>query len=105
MPLDPIALKTLAIELSAALPPAPPATEPRPVPVDLSERACVTRAIQRIADAHGWQSAITHFLETRGVEYMSDLSILQLHDLLDRMKGYVDAAETGCSLADCLPAY
>lgn len=104
MPLDPIALKTLAIELSAALPPPAPA-EPKERPVDLSERACVTRAIQRIADAYGWQCAITHFLETRGAEYMSDLSVLQLHDLLDRMKGYVDAAETGCSLADCLPAY
>lgn len=104
MPLDPIALKALAIELSAALPPPAPAA-PKEAPVDLSERACVTRAIQRIADAYGWHDAITHFLETRGCPYMSDLSILQLHDLLDRMKGYVDAAETGCSLADCPPAY
>lgn len=104
MPLDPIALKTLAIELSAALPPAPP-VEPQERPIDLSERACVTRAIQRIADSYGWHDAITHFLETRGAAYMSDLSILQLHDLLGRMKGYVDAAETGCSLADCLPAF
>lgn len=103
MPLDPIALKALAIELTAALPPVAPAP-PKEVPVDLSERAVITRAIYRIADAYGWHCAITHFLETRGCAYTSDLSILQLHDLLDRMKGYVDAAETGCSLADCLPA-
>lgn len=73
-------------------------------PVDVSPRAMKMRAILRIADAHGWHSAIVHFLETRGTAYLSDLSDPQLEDLLQRMEGYVDAAETGCSLEYCLPA-
>lgn len=62
------------------------------------------RSIIRIADMYGWHSAITHFLDLKGVPYMSDLTLPQLDDLLDRMHGYVDAAETGSSLPDCLPA-
>lgn len=61
-------------------------------------------AIAMIANANNWQIAITHFLRTRGVPYLSDLTDPQLDDLLSRMDGYLDAAETGCSLADCLPA-
>lgn len=57
-----------------------------------------------IANTYGWQIAVTHFLMTRGVPYLSDLTDPQLEDLLDRMRGYVDAAETGSSLPDCLPA-
>lgn len=104
MALDPVALKTLAIELAAAMPPPPPA----PIalhPVDVSPRAVKMRAILRIANAHNWHDAITHFLETKGVPYMSDLTDPQLEDLLERMEGFVDAAETGASLADCLPAF
>lgn len=74
-------------------------------PVDVSPRAKKMRAIIRIADAHGWHSAITHFLETKGTSYLSDLTDPQLDDLLGRMDGYVDAAEVGASLTDCLPAY
>lgn len=62
------------------------------------------RAIVKIANSYGWHSAITHFLDMKGVSYMSDLTEPQLADLLQRMEGYVDAAETGASLADCLPA-
>lgn len=103
MALDQIALKTLAMELAAAMPPPlPPDVDFQPV--DVSPRAKSIRAILRIADAHGWRSAITHFLETRDVTHISDLTDPQLDDLLDRMEGYLDAAETGCSLADCLPA-
>ena len=103
MPLDPVALKSLAIELAAAMPPPLPA-DMQERPVDVSKRARTMRAIRRIADAHGWQDAITHFLESRGAEYMSDLTEPQLDDLHDRMRGYVDAAEMGASLPDCLPA-
>jgi hypothetical protein len=103
MSIDDVSLKTLALELAATLPPTPPeAVNSRPI--DVSERAIKMRAILRIADAHRWHDAITHFLETRGCEYLSDLTTTQLEDLLDRMHGYVDAAETGSSLADCLPA-
>lgn len=103
MSLHPFELKALAIELAAAIPPAPP-SDMQDRPIDVSERARAIRAIQRIAHAHHWEDAITHFLETRGAQYMSDLSMPQLSDLLDRMHGYVDAAETGCSPANCLPA-
>ncbi len=73
-------------------------------PVDISRRAITMRAILRIADTYNWRSAITHYLETRGTAFLSDLTQPQLDDLLDRMHGYVDAAEMGASLPDCLPA-
>ena len=57
-----------------------------------------------IANQYGWQIAVTHFLLTKGVPYLSDLSDPQLDDLLNRMDGYVDAAEVGASLEGCLPA-
>jgi len=59
--------------------------------------------IMVIANTHSWQIAVTHFLMTKGVPYLSDLSDPQLDDLLDRMQGYVDAAETGASLDEALP--
>jgi hypothetical protein len=72
--------------------------------IDVSSRARTMHAIMVIANTYGWQIAITHFLITKGVPYLSDLTDPQLEDLLDRMHGYVDAAETGSSLPDCLPA-
>ncbi len=105
MALDPVALKALALELAAAMPPAPAPADIDLPPVDVSPRARTMRAIVRIADIYGWRSAITHFLDSRGVPYLSDLTDPQLDDLLDRMNGYVDAAEMGASLADCLPAH
>lgn len=105
MALDPVALKTLAIELAAAMPPSPSPADMDFRPVDVSVRARKMRGIVRIADMYSWHSAIVHFLETKGVPYLSDLTDPQLDDLLDRMQGYVDAAETGSSLADCLPAH
>jgi hypothetical protein len=95
-------------ELAAILAESPlPAALPNEFPfnpVDVSPRAMKMRAILRIADAHGWHSAVVHFLETRGTPYLSDLADPQLEDLLQRMEGYVDAAEMGCSLEHCLPA-
>ena len=101
--MNPFLREELAALLAEAVPPPSPPDVEFP-PVDVSPRARMMRKIMRIANQHGWQMAITHFLETRGVPYLSDLSDPQLADLLDRMNGYVDAAETGCSLADCLPA-
>lgn len=72
--------------------------------IDNSPRARKVREILRIADTHGWRSAITFYLDTRGESHIADLTDPQLDDLHDRMLGYLDAAETGCSLADCLPA-
>jgi len=103
----------LCEELASILADSPPAPSPPPrpmphdlyfPPIDVSPRAKMMRAILRIADRHGWQSAIVHFMETRNVSHLSDLTDPQLADLFDRMEGYVDAAETGSSLADCLPA-
>lgn len=103
MALDPMALKSLAIELAAAMPP--------PMPfdiefdrIDVSPRAVKIAHVMRIAKAYDWPDAIPHFLRSRGVSHICDLSGPQLDDLAQRMDGYVDAAMTGCSLADCLPA-
>lgn len=87
-----------------------PLPKPLPIdiqfdPIDVSWRAKRMRAILRIADANNWRCAVTHFMETKGVSYLSDLTDPQLDDLLDRMNGYVDAAEAGCSLPDSLPAF
>ena len=104
--MDTIALlreELTAMLAESPLPPAPAAALLHP-PVDMSPAARKTRAIIRIADMYGWHSAITHFLDLKGVAYMTDLTLPQLDDLLDRMHGYVDAAETGSSLPDCLPA-
>ena len=72
--------------------------------LDTSERGVRTRAILRIAQNYGWQSAIAHFLDTKGVGYLADLTDPQLDDLHDRMLGYLDAAMSGCSSPDELPA-
>lgn len=103
--MNPLLVEELSAILAAApLPPAP-ALEIDLPPVDVSPRAKRMRAIMRIADSYGWHSAIVHFLEMKGVSYLSDLTNPQLEDLLDRMDGYVDAAETGCSLEYGLPAF
>lgn len=87
------------------------ATEPRCLPnwttfqpIDVSDRAKKMHEVMAIANTYNWQIAITHFLMTKGVPYLSDLTDPQVDDLLDRMHGYVDAAEMGASLPDCLPA-
>jgi hypothetical protein len=105
MALDTVALKTLAMELAAAMPPEEPAQPFNFAPVDVSPRAIKMRAIVRIANGHNWHDAIVHFLETKGVPYLSDLTDPQLEDLMQRMEGFVDALETGSSLPDCPPAF
>lgn len=102
-PMNPFLREEIASILAEA--PVPVcALEPGLSPIDISPQAKKVRAIMRIADQHGWHDAVTHFLETKDTSYIMDLTAPQLDDLLDRMNGYVDAAETGCSLADCLPA-
>ncbi|KRG63921.1 hypothetical protein ABB26_10105 [Stenotrophomonas humi] len=71
--------------------------------MDVSERALMMHKIMVIANTHGWQIAVTHFLMTKGVPYLSDLTTPQLDDLLDRMHGYVDAAEMGACMHDAMP--
>ena len=103
--MNPMLMEELAAILAAAPPPPAVPMDIDFPPVDVSPRAKRMRAIMRIANSYGWQSAIVHFLETKGASYLSDLTDPQLADLMDRMEGYVDAAETGCSLESCLPAY
>lgn len=103
--MNPFLREELAALLSEAPLPPPLPADIQLDPVDVSWRARRMRAILRIADAYGWHSAIVHFLEMKGVPYLSDLTDPQLDDLLGRMNGYVDAAETGCSLPDSLPAF
>lgn len=93
----------LAAIIAETLPP-PPLLDVEFQTVDVSPKARKIRSILRIADVHGWRSAITLFLETKGQTHICDLTEPQLDDLLERMEGYLDAAEMGCSLADCLPA-
>lgn len=73
--------------------------------LDMSKRGRQTRAILRIAQSYGWQSAIAHFLDTKGVPYISDLTEPQLDDLADRMDGYVDAVMCGYDSPDSPPAF
>lgn len=103
--MNPMLVEELSAILAAAPPPPALPLDIDLPPVDVSPRAKRMRAIMRIADCYGWHSAIVHFLETKGVSYLSDLTNPQLEDLLDRMDGYVDAAETGCSLEYGLPAF
>lgn len=70
--------------------------------VDVSPRAKVMHEIMVIANSYGWQIAVTHFLLTKGVPYLSDLTDPQLEDLLDRMHGYVDACEVDAFVEDGL---
>lgn len=102
---DTVALLREELATMLAESPLPPAApEPLHPPVDMSPRAQKMRAIVRIANIYGWHEGITHFLDTKRVSYLSDLTMPQLDYLLGRMQGYVDAAETGCSLPECLPA-
>jgi hypothetical protein len=101
--MNPLLRDELVAILKDTQPPAMPADLQFPQ-VDVSERAQKMREILHIANAYSWQTAIVHFLSSRGCAYLSDLTAPQLDDLLDRMRGYVDAAETGCSLAESLPA-
>lgn len=76
-----------------------------PPPLDMAPAAVLIRRINRIALSYGWQSAVAHYLDTRGVGYLADLTLPQLEDLADRLDGYVDAAVHGHSIPDELPAY
>lgn len=102
-------LRAVGNEPQAAIPPlsdGPPALADWTTlqPVDVSSRAMKMHEIMTIANAHHWQIAVTHFLMLKQKPYLSDLNDPQLDDLLDRMRGYVDTAETGCSLEHYLPA-
>lgn len=68
-----------------------------PPPLDTAPSAVLIRRINRIALAHGWQSAITETLDKHGVGYLSDLSESQLQALATQMDAYEDNAACGHS--------
>lgn len=76
-----------------------------PPVLDTSPRATQVRAILRIAQTYGWQSAVAAFLDSNGAAYLADLSDAQLEELHKRMCSYVDSAMTGCDSLDSLPAF
>lgn len=107
MPLDPVALKTLALELNAALPPPPPPTDGflgLPALLDMSERARSIRRIADIANTRGWQLAVTRMLDSRHACYVSDLCDDDVFALLRQLERYEDCAEACCDPDDCFPA-
>lgn len=75
-----------------------------PAPIEQTERARQVRAINRIAMRYRWEGAIAHFLDTKGVGYVADLSDPQVDDLHGRMEGYLEAAMAGCDMDDEIPA-
>lgn len=74
--------------------------------VDASPAAIQRRAVLRIAQCYPWgMGAVRHFLDTRSVAYLSDLTEPQLDDLHGRMQAYKDAADNGFSSPDEPVAY
>lgn len=102
--MNPLLRDEIAAIISEAVNAPPPPADIEFAAIDVSPRAQKMRHAIRIANNYGWHAAIVMFLESRGQRHIADLSDPQLDDLVDRMNGYVDAAEMGCSLADCLPA-
>lgn len=86
---------------------APPPPPPDDVgESDMSTQGVKRRAVLRIAQCYPWgMGAVRHFLDTRGVAYLSDLSEPQLDDLHERMLAYKDAADNGFSSPDEPAAY
>lgn len=102
--LDPDVLKSLAIELAAALPPAPPPEVPGFPQIEQTPRARAIRRIAEIAGMRGWQIAITRALDECAAAHVSDLPDSAVFALRDRMEYFEDCAQTCCDPDDCLPA-
>lgn len=107
MALDAVALKALAIEMAAAMPPAPP----RPTegdcwmaPVDQSPRARALRRVQEIVTMRGWQVEVTRTLDRNEVSHVDDLPEEAVFALRDRMEYFEDCVQTCCDPDDAPPA-
>lgn len=97
------ALKVLAIELAAAMPPAPPNDYGLPV-LDTSPRARAIRRIAEIANGRGWQLEVTRTLDRHAASYMDDLPEDAVIALRDRMEYFEDCVQTACDPDDAPPA-
>ncbi|MCQ4165114.1 hypothetical protein [Tahibacter harae] len=102
--LDQVALKSLAIELASAMPPAPAREEQDFPRLDQSPRARALRRISEIVKTRGWEAAVTRALDQHGATCVADLSDEAVYQLRDRVERYEDCAETCCDPDDALPA-
>lgn len=105
--LDQAGLKALALELSAAMPPAPTTDSRDDMQLPVLRQTPRARAIRRIAaiaNSRGWQIAITRALDRHGVSCVDDLENAAVFALRDDMERYEDCAQTCCDPDDGFPA-
>jgi hypothetical protein len=106
--LDTDRIKSLAIEIAAAMPPAPP-TDPAEyglgLPyVELSARAQAIFRIAEIVNMRGWQTEVTRTLYRHSAACVEDLDTDALYALRDRMEYFEDCAQTMCDPDGAPPA-
>lgn len=107
--LDKVALKSIALELVAALPP-PKANPDRDSEGDFlpiviqTRRARAIRRISEITNMRGWQIAVTRALDANQASYIDDLPDKAVMELQDDLEHYEVCAQMGCDLQDALPA-
>ena len=99
--LDPVSLKSLAIELAAALPPAPPPEVPGFPTIQQTPRARAIRRIAEIAGIRGWELAITRALDEHAATHVSELPDSAVFALRDRMEYFEDCAQSFSQTARC----
>lgn len=104
MQLDDVWLKTLAIELSAAMPPSPSKQSPAWPGLGMSSKDKAIRIIEWIARNRGWQIEIVRALDQAGAPYIEMLSDVEIFALRDRMEKLEDCLQYGCDPADSPPA-
>lgn len=106
MPLDPIVLKTLAIEMAAAMPPPPPRSGSDPLfqQIDRSPRAKALRRIAEIAGSRGWQSEIAKTIDLHDASDIAELDDSAIISLRERMEYYEDCVQFCCDPEDAPPA-
>lgn len=105
MPLDDVGLKTLAIELAAAMPPPAYEQVTSSLPyVETTARARAIRSIEWIALQRGWKSEVIRTLDRAGAPHVDLLDDSEVFALRDRMERYEDCLQYGCDPADAPPA-
>jgi hypothetical protein len=104
--LDIVALKALAIEMAAAIPPAPPASANDSWMPKIAQtgRARALRRIQEIAQSRGWQLEVLRALDRHEVTHIDDLEDEAVFQLRDRMEYFEDCVQTCCDPDDAPPA-
>ena len=106
MALDPVALKALAIEMAAAIPPAQPqsANDSWMPQIAQTPRARALRRVQEIAQQRGWQLEVLRALDRNEASHIDDLQDHAVFALRDRMEYLEDCVQTCCDPDDAPPA-